>query len=179
VIIEEGGDEMSMTLEIPPPLEDELSREAKREELSPEDHATLLLCLATALRKSAQETPFRKAVKEFLSSHSVDADRFSSALEALLGICSKHRDETPTVPNESERQWALLTAPHHGGVLSILQSWRNDPVHMPPTEAMIESAGRSRRQPSAMGKYSHLGISSEEFAREKQEEIAREERGWE
>jgi hypothetical protein len=176
VIIEEGGDEMSMTLEIPPPLEDELSREAKREELSPEDHATLLLCLATALRKSAQETPFRRAVREFLSSHSVDADRFSTAFETLLGVCSEHRDETPTVPKELEPERTATTATPDSVKPSILQSWRNALVHMPLTEAMIQSA--ARRQPSAMGSCSHLGLSSEEFAREKQEEIAREERGW-
>jgi hypothetical protein len=169
---------MGLTLDLPPPLEEVLTREAERERVSPAEHASLLLSLATALREKGPETPFRVAVRTFLSAHAVDPDQFGVAMEGLLGICSDQPNPAVPIGASLELRWSVASAAHHGTESSILQSWRNSVVHLPTTEEMIPSSGRTRRRPSARGKYAHLGLSSEEFAREKQEEIAREERGW-
>jgi hypothetical protein len=39
-----------------------------------------------------------------------------------------------------------------------------------------QDKGRAARKHTAMGKYAHIPVSSDEFAREKQDEIAREDR---
>ena len=122
---------MSLTLDLPTPLADELTREAKQKNVSPAEHATRLVGLAMALLKDGTDTPFRAEVKSFLIAHSVDAEHVAAVLGELL----------------------------------------DSPV--------IQTAGRQARRPSAMGKYAHLGVTSEDVAREKQEDIAREEKGWE
>src|SRR5437870_4235552 len=66
---------MPMTLDLPRPLDEEITLEAKREGVPAADHATLLLYLASSLLRGEEPTPFQKAVKDFLSYHSLDADR--------------------------------------------------------------------------------------------------------
>jgi hypothetical protein len=121
---------MSLTLELPTPLVEELTREAKQKSVSPEEHLTRLVEIVGALTKSGWETPLRAEVKLFLANHSVDADHVASVLSQLL--------DSP----------------------------------------LIQKDGRQARRTSARGKYAHLGISSEDFAREKQEEIDREDGKW-
>lgn len=156
---------MGLTLNLPAPIVDELTREAEREKLSTEDHAALLLCLATALLKNPHETPFRMAVKEFLSSRSIDTDLLASALKGILVVCTHPRKE-----------FAFDTNP--GAISPLLQDWRTVMVHPAPMELLTQASGRVKRPPVAKGKYGYLRLGSEEFSREKQDEIACEERNW-
>ena len=165
---------MSLVVELPTPLEEELTREANRVGRSPESLAALLLGLATTLRKDAQKTPFQQAVKMFLSSHAVDPDRLASTLEELRGLCS----ETTPVSASLDLKWSVENPGPTSDGSTILQSWRNAIVHQPSRETQISDDGRVARRPSAMGKYSHFGVSSEDVMREHQEDIAREEKGW-
>lgn len=165
---------MALVVELPTPLEEELALEAQREGRSPESLAALLLGLATTLRKGAQKTPFQQAVKTFLSSHDVDPDRLASTLEELRGLCK----ETPPVSASLELRWAVEYPDPGLDDSAILQSWRNAGVHRLPGETQTPDGGPAARRPSARGKYSHLGVSSEDVMREHQEDIAREEKGW-
>jgi hypothetical protein len=191
--------EMPITLDLPPPLNEEITLEAEREGVPAADHATLLLYLASSLLRGEAPTPFQEAVKDFLSYHSLDADRVSSVFEELVSLClaavhdegksSRAFQEALTgtaVPPEDSRPESLF--------LPRLKAWRNAIVHsrsavdrpvdyspeavisdLPPSEALRQRAGRtSRERRSAFGKYAGIIPSSEEFMREKQKEIARE-----
>jgi hypothetical protein len=49
-------------------------------------------------------------------------------------------------------------------------------TNLPPNTEPIQRPGRTESSPTAMGKYTHVPGSSDEFAREKREEIAYEDR---
>ena len=151
-----------VTLELPPSLEAELANEAEREQVTPSEHATLLLFLASALRENGAETPFKAAVRSFLGERSVDARLFGSALEELLETCLAHHDT-----GKSSQPYS-----------STLQSWRLPVIHRTQATELLNSPARMPRKLQAKGSCSDLGLSSEAFAKEKQEEIAREEKGW-
>ena len=180
---------MSITVELPPPLDDELSSEARREGISVADHTAILLHLATALRNEGSPTPFRDAVRVFVSSRSLDAERVASVLDELVEICVGDREGGADV----EAAAATRRVADADAARALLRAWRVQIVHgprgaelgvdldldavivdMPPVDVLRQRAGRLRR-PAAKGRYSHIGGGSEEFAREKPREIAREE----
>ncbi len=146
---------MNLSVELPSPLGDEMSREAERQHVSPSEHAEILLSLVRSLRKEHQETASAKVVTEFLKSRSLDADLVVSVFEELVTLLLKNRCDT----------------------VSIDESYQGIDVQLPSIEEIVQKAGRVRRT-SGRGSFSHIGISSEEYAKEKQEDIAREERGW-
>jgi hypothetical protein len=168
---------------LPAHLEKELMSEARLTGVAPAELAGLLLCLADALRSGAPETPFSVAVRSFLSRHQLDPDYLSVALEHLKELCfrSKLQATSPrligSVP-ETMGDFVRLG--------EILRDWRDDALHQPIENGVAVMSDVSLRQdparprPSILGKYAHLGLSSEEFAREKQLEIDREDRkSWE
>jgi hypothetical protein len=126
--IERGPAAMGFTLDLSPPLEEELTREAEREDVSLEEHVASLVRLALALTYSGSETALGQDVKTFLSERSIELDR----------------------------------------VAIVLDEFR--------VSRLIQSAGRVNRHTSLMGRYAHLGVTSEDAARAKQEEIEIEER---
>lgn len=146
---------MYLSLELPSPLGDEMSREAERRHVSPSEYAEILLSLVRSLRKEHQVTASARAVTEFLRSRSLDADLVVSVFEELVTLLLKNRCDT----------------------VSIDENYQGIDVQLPPIEEIVQKAGRVRRT-SGRGMFSHLEFSSEQHAREKQEDIAREERGW-
>src|SRR5713101_2867472 len=113
---------MPVTIELPRPLEEELTQEAQREGVSATEHATLLLYLAHALVSEGSPTPFKEAVRVFLARHSLDADHVSSAFEELVRRCLAEGGE----PSPSLDQASDALAP---GALTLLTQWRNALVH--------------------------------------------------
>lgn len=151
---------MSLTLELPPKLGDELTRNAERENTTTEEHAKLLLSLATALLSENRSTPFHKALRVFISTRSLDPDTVASVFEDFLSVCVSRNIDPLEISADTDFDVLLEESPA--------------------VESLIQATGRlNRPRPSARGSCSHLGLSSEQFAKEKQEEIAREERGWE
>src|SRR5437762_135909 len=84
---------MPLTIALPEPLDEALALEARKGGVPAREHATLLLYLAAALLRDEEPTPFQEAVKDFLSSHSLDADRVSSVFEELVRLCLRTQDE--------------------------------------------------------------------------------------
>lgn len=78
---------MAITLELPPHLEEELTHEAEKEGVAPSEHAALLLSICTALLKDVEATPFREAVRTFLSRRALDAEHLSTVFEELVAEC--------------------------------------------------------------------------------------------
>jgi len=170
---------MPITLDLPAHLEEDLREEAEKEGVAPTEHAALLLSICTALFREADTTPFREAVKVFLSSRSLDTEYVATVLEELVEQCllgQEQGDGSAAFQQSAaggEERW----------MVSSLRAWRNSRVHQP-IGALATPApsveGPSRRtgqvRERAMGKYAHVPGTSEDFAREKQEEIAREER---
>ena len=92
---------MSLTLELPTPLVEELTRAAKQRNVSPEEYVTRLVELVVALTQNGWDTPLRDEVKLFLSNRSVNADQVASVLGELV--------DSPLVP-EAGRQARRLSA---------------------------------------------------------------------
>ena len=162
---------MSLTLDLPPQLAEEFDRKA----LDPAEHATLILHLAASLLKDEAETRFQGAVKEFLATHSIDAAKVSSVLGELIGLC-----EGVDVARSDESAGSEAIG-------NVLRGWREavaqrlgpeSPIAEPPSPGDSTRQLGQRPRVSAFGKYADVPISSEAFAREKQEEIEREERRW-
>jgi endonuclease III len=87
---------MRMTLELPPQLGEALREDAEKAGLTVEEHARILLYLATALLNDEQETPFQHAVQTFVS-HSVDAGQVASVFEKLVARYSRPEPDGATV----------------------------------------------------------------------------------
>jgi hypothetical protein len=180
---------MPLTLDLPPHLEEELEQEAQKEGVSVTDHTTLLLYLITALLEEQEQTPFQNAVKSFFFHHSLDVDHLASVFEELVQQClDLKEDEVSPVSQE-------VSDPHASRyIYESLRAWRNWYVHQPitlkaidalyegvlspsaPTQRKIQQTGRIARKQTAMGKYAYIPGSSDDFAREKPNEIAREDR---
>jgi uncharacterized protein (DUF433 family) len=83
---------MTLEIEVPKSLDEELTQQAAMEGTDKQEHATLLLYLATALLRGTETTPFREAVKVFRAQHPVeqamdlDYDTLLSSLPPLDGI---------------------------------------------------------------------------------------------
>jgi hypothetical protein len=184
---------MPITLDLPPPLDEEITLEAEREGVPAADHATLLLYLASSLLSGEPPTPFQQAVRDFLASHSVDADRVSSVFEELVRLCLEAVGGEGQASHASRQALAgspkAQQDPHiESTSLPLLRAWRNTKVHrpvdrsvdvlisdLPPSKALVQRAGRvNKKRVSAYGKYAGIIPSSEEFMRERQKEIARE-----
>jgi len=192
---------MSLTLEIPRPLDEELTADAKREGISAAERATLLLYLVTALLNDEKPTLFREAVRVFLSHHSLDADHVATVFDELVRLCVEAQEEDE---GSSPLQGA-------GGrvdvkrVGALLKHWRNAAVHRaldinPDViifdagylESLLQRAGREATRDteevageerdqsrvahvkSIRGKYAHLGVTSDDLRRERRadEEIS-------
>lgn len=148
---------MSLPLVLPPSLEYQLRSEAEREGLSLQDHVSLVLNLSTALLKDEGETPLRQAVNDFFAKRSLDSYRVSQALRDLLQLAASSHD-----PGEQSELF-------QSGIAA------DDPTTI--LERVLGTSMKVQRNPqlSGFGKYADLLPSSDDFAREKQEDLAREE----
>lgn len=176
---------MPLTLELPAQLEEDLRHEAQKEGVPATERATLLLSILTALLREARITPFQDALETFLSQHSLDAKLVASVFEELVRECLEAHDEGKT-SYESQESWSDAVSLR---VYENLRAWRNGQVHQPIDESIdevvfpfsplsqpVQRPGRMMGEQSAMGKYAHIPGTSEDFAREKQKEIAREDK---
>jgi hypothetical protein len=165
---------MPLTLELPAPLEENLKQEAQKEGVPAAEHAAFLLSVLTALLREKEATSFRNAVRSFFSQHSLDADQVASVFEELVEQFLQGQEKGKP---SAEFQPASES----------LRNWRNWHVHQPidesretaplqPLRQRTRKGERSDKRQTAMGKYAHVPGSSEDFAREKQEEIARADR---
>ena len=146
---------MSLTVDLPPPLGDDLSREAERAHVPPAEHVRILLSLIWSLRRDHQDAVSAKVIKGYFRSRELDADLVVTVFDDLVTLLLKNRCDT----------------------LSIDANYDLGVIELPPIEEMVQKAGRVRRV-SARGSAAHLGVSSEDMAREHQEDIDREEKGW-
>jgi hypothetical protein len=114
---------MPLTLQLPPPLDEEVTEEAQREGVSAAEHATLLLYLGSALLSEDRPTPFKEAVRVFLTRHSLDAHNVTSAFEELVRFCLKRAEgkATPSIQG--------ATGDFVDGELVLLKQWRDAKVH--------------------------------------------------
>jgi hypothetical protein len=162
---------MTLSIELPAPLEEELAVEAEREGVTVSEQATLILYLAAALGKRGPETPFRNAVRSVLERHRIDPQQFSSAFEQLKKSCIEGQpDSASTVSTDQDC------------LDRSLRNWRDAVVHDPvgvvveaPVDRSVTPIPRSER-PSILGKYAHIKLSTEDIMAEKRLEIEREDR---
>ncbi len=177
---------MPLTLELPAQLEEDLKQEAEKEGVPATDHAALLLSIITALLRETEATPFRNALREFFSQHSLDAEQVALVLEELVEQCLQEDDKGKASATFQQKVGNAIPRQ----VYENLREWRNWQVHqpidasldqvtspLPPPHRVIQREGRLVRKQTAMGKYAYVPGTSDDFAREKQEEIAREEGG--
>jgi hypothetical protein len=164
---------MSLIINVSPQFEQDLLREAIRDGIAPIVRAELLLRLAMALRSEGSETPFGSAVREFFRKHEIDPDQLATVLDQLNDACVPNARHPVKVfsPDVNAHISNRRVRPE-----SLLRRWRTEAVHRPLEEEASRSAEVTSMRPSSMGKYAHLGLSSEDFMREKQEEIDREDR---
>ena len=138
---------MSLILDLPPPINEELAQDSQREGVSEREHAALLVCLASALNQEKAYTPFQKAVKVFLSHRALDAEQVFSVFEELVRVCLEAHDAGKTT---ADFQYALL------------KHWRNASVHqqadafydslasqIPATDTLTQVQGRVSRGAAA------------------------------
>ncbi|MFO0951849.1 MAG: hypothetical protein U0835_12000 [Isosphaeraceae bacterium] len=145
-----------LTLELPPPLgslQDALAQDAARERVSTAEYAKILICLAAALQPGAAERPFAKALRAFLTDRQLDVGKMEATLAEVVELLTSHRCDPVAIDEDLDLVLADL----------------------PPLETLVQRAGRARRA-SARGRYAYVGVSSEEFATEKREEVSREEK---
>src|SRR3712207_3298361 len=122
---------MSMTLDLPAHLEDDLKEEAEKEGVPPDEHATLLLYICTALLREDETTPFQDAVRGFLSDRSLDATYLASVLEQLVKQCLVDpRDGTVSLGAQR-----VSSDSDPSSVYWRLRAWRNARVHQPMDES--------------------------------------------
>jgi len=183
---------MALLIELPAPLEEELAVEASREGVSTSEQAAFLLQLITASTRDGRKTPFRSVVKAYLRQNSLDADRLADVFEGLMAVCLQNDGPEPMEPDKQTP--GPIDSMETDRALSLLRGWRSPEANcsvdqnvdistheLPPPEQLIQRAGRMRRTArmrasSVRGKYAYLGGGSEEFMREKQLEIDREDR---
>jgi hypothetical protein len=116
---------MTLNIELPPPINEELSQDSQREGISEMEHAALLVCLASAFKQEEPHTPFQEAVRDFLSQHSLDAEQVFSVFEELVRVCADVHDDGKV---SSAFQETLTNAVAHQDY-EHLKHWRDSLVH--------------------------------------------------
>jgi hypothetical protein len=177
---------MALLIELPPIIEEELAVEASREGVSTSDQAAFLLQLITALTRDGRNTPFRIVVKAYLQQNSLDADRLAGIFEGLMTLCLKNEDEVTISPDQPTSP--SIEPLSRDRILSLLRAWRGPEANcsvdhnvaisiheLPHLDRLIQRSGRKNRV-SALGKFAHLGLSTEAFIAEKRLETEREDR---
>jgi hypothetical protein len=135
---------MSLTIELPNPIDEGLTQEARRKGVSAEEHATLLVVLTMAFLKEQAPTPFQEAVKGFLAQRALDADQIASAFEELVRLCvhADHGEGKASSPLQEALTHAIA---HRDGAL--LRQWRNAAVHRVDLGGSAESARELSAEP--------------------------------
>ena len=181
-------DTMILSIDLPPSLDQSLADAAARDGVSPSEQATFLLLLASALTGKAANTLFRSAVREFLEQNAIDADRVAEVCDKLMTFCLEHNIGPASSMSGEAGPMSSLEPKSMTRTRFLLRQWRTSNVHQSvaddnhasptrfaPKEILEQNHNGSQRI-SLRGKYAWLKTSSDDFAREKQEEIDREDR---
>jgi hemoglobin-like flavoprotein len=155
-------------LDLPPRVASALEKAAEHAGVQPEQLAIVLLNLAMALRDPAAQSPFAQAVRQYLGERSISPEQVSAVVAELVGLCLQQEGGGLAAWNEGylNLPYELATG---AGVLMVKESPMYAYGAPAPSPAPLARA-------SAMGRYAHLRSGSEEFARAKAAEIAREDR---
>ena len=179
---------MAILIDLPPLLEKALTVEAEKVGVSPLDRAAFLLPLMTAMTQEGRNPPFRSVVQAYLRRCEHDADRLTEVVQGLTDYCLRSEGPAPT---PSDQTSADLTSPKaRDDVASLLRGWRGPDVLRTvaagfepdvSTRELPQLAGpirpkRPKKRGSILGKYAHLGLSTERFTEEKRLEVEREDR---
>ena len=152
---------MELVLNLVAPLAGELMINAGREGVSLQDHASLVLRLASNILSGSPTDPMRASLCDHLTRHEIDPARLSTAFREFLTIAAAAHD----------------TGKKHGAFEGMLR----DPRQAGEAELIVVT-GRAPQPPppgpSGLGMFAHLKFSSDDYAREKQEELDREEARW-
>jgi hypothetical protein len=134
---------MTLNIELPQPINEELSQDSQREGISEMEHAALLLCLASTFNQEEANTPFQEAVRDFLFQHSLDAERVFSVFEELVRVCAEVHDAGKA---HSSFQEKLAKAVAHRN-FELLKHWRDSFVHQTsPLDTPEQAQGRTNRK---------------------------------
>ena len=144
---------MSLTIELPPATEEALSREANREGVPTSVLEGHILCVVSALGEGDFEGTLAQTVHDHFKARSINSGHVATAFQDLVSLLEKGCQDL------------ALTA----------EGTEGRPSPPSPVESPSQDLGPAQR-PSLRGKYAGIGLSSYNFMREKQEEIAREER---
>jgi hypothetical protein len=145
---------MSLTLELPSALSEELAQQAGLIGVSPEEHATGLLYLAAGVLGIEDPDSLEASADDYLATIPVSKTQAVAIFEWLTrrlleeGVASERDFERLSVFAAKLRTWLETHA-------------RQGHSPHPPVPS----------RPSAMGKYAHIPGTSEDFARLKQAEI--------
>ena len=144
---------MSLTLELPAGLSDELEQQAERIGISPEVHATSLLYLAASALEMDPES-LEGPADQFISS--IPAGK--GQVVAIFWWMVRRLIEDGVVPEAEQERMAQFA--------ERLRAWLDRTGWKPSPDRPVQPSG-----PSALGKYAHIAGTSEDFARLKQAEI--------
>jgi hypothetical protein len=142
---------MNLTVELPPPINEELAQESLREGISETEHAALLLCLAAAFKQEGPYTAFQSAVRVFISHQSLEASQVFSAFENLILVCLDHHDAGKISRDLQATHGPDGSRPEY----ESLKRWRDITVHQPnpPIDSLLHPQGRlARHTPPQQGR---------------------------
>src|SRR4051812_13197630 len=112
---------MTVTIELPPPLDERLADAARRDGVPLEEEAALLLVLAHALLTKEAPTPFQEAVQGFLARHALNPEEVASAFWELVGLSAALHDRGRLAHPFQD----ALHDPDARRDLTLLVHWRN------------------------------------------------------
>jgi hypothetical protein len=163
---------MSMTMELPPPLERALRAAAEKAGAAPEAYAAALLSVGAALLVPAEAAGFGAALRELLSRQALDAARVADVLEQVVTRVSAlpiGQREQPYLAGASDMEKKEQVE----AWLAAFQA--GEPVRYPTGPRAGERTAVAERR-SARGMFAHLPGTSDDYARLKQAEIDLEDR---
>jgi hypothetical protein len=135
---------MTLTLQLPSQLSEQIEQQAEKIGVSAEEHATELLAAAAAILGEDQMPAFGSPSEKVLA-----AEALHRMIRALF--------------NEDER--SEPASERASRIVGRVRKWAAD-------EPVRNESANAR--PSALGKYAHIPGTSDDFARLKQEEIDQE-----
>lgn len=164
-------------LDLPPQLAYGVEQAAEKAGVSPEELATVLLNVAVALYGPRPRWPFAPAVRDDLEARGTPevAALFAELVARCLAAAPENRGPGTVEPGTGLGAWyeAYNPVPYETPIGEGTLMAREMPIH---AYGQPAPAPGHLARPSALGRYAHLRSGSEEFARAKEAEIAREDR---
>ena len=163
--------------DLPPKLAYEVEQAAEKAGVSPEELATVLLNVAVALYGQRPNWPFAAAVRDNLEARGTAevADLFAELVARCLAAAPANRGAGKVEKAGGLGAWyeAYNPVPYQTRTGEGTLMVKETPMH---AYGQPAPAPGPLARASALGRYAHLRSGSEEFARAKEAEIAREDR---